>query len=225
MTEAVTPTVTVDEEYAEAEKAIYDLEERVLEGDTDVTADDIETARKRLDFLGLRRKAAERAEAKQADAEHQKSVEAFEQQVAEFRGASLDDARKAYNVTVEAAKILHQLLTARQDRRRRLEVTGKKLGVDAKLGSPVGPEYLDRAIAEAKAGQPLPNPSFNGNDPRLYLHSLSDPAVLKAANEKAAEIRAEETAKKDAQRKAAEERSAAAQREHIEKLRAAGHHV
>lgn len=223
MTETATPTANVDAEYAAAEQAIYDLEERVLDGDTDVTADDIETARKRLDFLGLRRKAAERAEAKQAEADHQKRVEEFEQRVAEFRGQDLDDARKAYRVTVEAAAILHQILIARQEQRVRLEVTGRKLGVEVKFGmsDSAGPEYVDRAMAEAKTGRPMANHVFLQSDPRYFIHGLSDADEAREAQEKAAAMRAEETAERKARSQAAEERAAAAQREHLKKIRAA----
>lgn len=223
MTEPIISTLAVDDEYTAAERELYRLEERVLDGDTDVTADDIETARKRLDFLGLRRKAAERAEAKQAEAEHQKRVEEFEQRVATFRGKDLDDARKAYRVTVEAAAILHQILTARQVQRSRLEVTGRKLGVEVKFGmsDSAGPEYVDQAITEAKTGRPPTNHNVLMNDPRYYLHGLSDPVEVKEANEKATEIRDKETAKREARRKATEERAATAHREHLEKIRAA----
>lgn len=99
----------VDAEIADATNAVQDLEERVLEGDTKVTSDAIRKAREKLDFLGLRRKGAERAEAKRIAAEEAAETE---RQIGEAKATldrllapdAKDPMRDAYAAVVDSIR-------------------------------------------------------------------------------------------------------------------------
>lgn len=112
MAETSTPTVAdIDAEIADATAAVENLEERVLDGDSKVTIDTIRKAREKVDFLGLRRRGAERAEAKRAEAEH---AAERERQIAEAKATldrllapgAQDPMREAYTATVDAIRNL-----------------------------------------------------------------------------------------------------------------------
>ena len=209
MTESATTTTDFDDEYTTAENALHDLEERVLDGDTAVTVEEIDSARKRLDFLGLRRKGAERAETKREQAERQAQVDAVLAEAREFADAKLLDLQKKYETASDALTALAAALREREEARADLRRRARPFRDDPVIADTLKSiqefkfdTYLDFAVAEAKgAGRAAPvvfpghsveaaRAGATHNGMRMF-HELHTPARRKKIAEQAAARRPE----------------------------------
>ena len=209
MTESSTTTTDFDDEYATAEQALSVLEERVLDGDTAVTVEEIDSARKRLDFLGLRRKGAERAETKRAQAERQAQVDAVLAEAREFADAKLLDLQKKYESASDALTALAAALREREEARTDLGRRARPFRDDPAVADTLKSipvfkfdTYLDFAVAEAKGADRATPVVFPGhsveadragaihNGMRMF-HELHTPARRKKIAEQAAARRPE----------------------------------
>lgn len=153
MTETSTPTVAdIDAEITNATAAVEDLETKVINGDTAVTATAISKAREKLSFLGLRRKAAEKAEADAAEAERHKAIEAHNKAVADWTGPGLAAMQDEYAAIVSSIRNLQKLIDTRHSEVRRFEAEARRLGLPKpKLWDP-SKDYVDYACEEGRTG-------------------------------------------------------------------------
>lgn len=130
MAETSIPTVAdIDAEITDATAAVEDLETKVINGDTAVTSTAISKAREKLSFLGLRRKAAEKAEAAQQEENHRKSVEGYRASVTEWSGSTEGEMQEAYADIVASVQRLKSLINSRQKQARSYESQASALGL------------------------------------------------------------------------------------------------
>ncbi|WP_064443794.1 hypothetical protein [Rhodococcus sp. YH3-3] len=153
MAETIIPTVAdIDAEIVDATAAVEDLETKVINGDTAVTSTAISKAREKLNFLGLRRKAAEKAEADAAEAERRNAIEAHNKAVAEWNEPGLAEMQDEYAAIVSSIRNLQNLIETRHSAVRRFEAEAKRLGLPKpKLRDP-SKDYIDYACNEGRTG-------------------------------------------------------------------------
>jgi hypothetical protein len=153
MAETSIPTVAdIDAEITDATAAVEDLETKVINGDTAVTSTAISKAREKLSFLGLRRKAAEKAEEAQREENHRKSIEGYRTQVAEWSNASESEMQDAYADIVSSVQRLKTLINTRQTEARNYESQAHALGLPDPQFSTISEDYLGYAFDEGCTG-------------------------------------------------------------------------
>lgn len=172
-TEPAVAVTDVDEQIRTAEEEVTNLENRVIDGDTKISADTIRKAREKLNFLGLRRKAAERAEEKAAEAQRQKAIDAFKADRADLNGRRLDELRALYAATVSTAAQFRNAVGEHVAAELALRNRASRLGLGDIQLSGVTADYLDTAVNEAKGRRPVNLGYPDSSDPRHHLHALS----------------------------------------------------
>lgn len=166
-----TPTVAeIDDEITTARAAVDTLEQRIIDGDTKVTASTLATAREKLDFLGLRRRAAQKAETARSESEHARAVEQWNAECRELRRRDLSTLRDLYtNLVVDIGAFL-ELAGKYEERADALRGRASTLRQHAPVLPDIRRSMLDTAVHEGKAGTV---PAFLVNvEARRYGHSL-----------------------------------------------------
>ncbi|MGG8409945.1 hypothetical protein ACM614_26930 [Streptomyces sp. 12297] len=164
-----------DSEAAEAARALEAIEARVRDGDTSVTAEDVERARGQIRFAGLRREAAgkqaDRIRRDRADAQLQERTDAFR---ASVEGLTLQDIARLHRAAEDAldalatacetrdAAIVHgsvQLAAAGQSALpiHAAPYSGVRLGDESWATQPAGPLIgrMVHAVAQRHNGLPV----------------------------------------------------------------------
>ena len=171
MTETSIPTVAdIDAEITDATAAVEDLETKVINGDTAVTSTAISKAREKLSFLGLRRKAAEKAEAAQQEENHRKSVEGYRASVAEWSGSTEGEMQEAYADIVASVQRLKSLINSRQKQARSYESQAQALGLPDPRFPGISEDYLSYAFDEGRTGIRRVHGFITDNSGRHRLH-------------------------------------------------------
>lgn len=125
------PLTTTDAAQAvtDARKTFADLEERVLNGDTRVTQNQLDEARKAIEFAELRERGAQRG-AERAEIDRQRAEAAsVREAVIELRGSARDRARAAYSRAVDALTELVDAMGELRGSRSRLDRRIAALGL------------------------------------------------------------------------------------------------
>ncbi|MFG2311175.1 hypothetical protein ACGFS9_21270 [Streptomyces sp. NPDC048566] len=114
-----------DQEVEQADAQLAELESKVIDGDTSVSPDDIEQARKSRWWAGLQRKQAEkRATAlREAEADRQRT-DAIDQAAAQLAGHPLTDVARKYET---AARALAELIDACETRNTAIKAAHRAL--------------------------------------------------------------------------------------------------
>ncbi|MFE5480528.1 hypothetical protein ACFQ9R_32845 [Nocardia sp. NPDC056541] len=134
---------TAERAAQDAAQAVIDLEERVRDGDTTVTATMLEKARKEASFAQLQIDAARRGVEKERQAEHAADVKAFMADYEEhMAGADLTDLRGAYADAVVSVAYLFTLLEDRRREQTAIMNRGQSLGLT--VGKTPVPNDADR---------------------------------------------------------------------------------
>ena len=94
----------VDREIREAEAGVSDLEQAVIDGDTDVTPEAIEKAKDHVGFLRLRRRGAEKRKAEREQQERQSAHDEALAQREAFYSTGVVPAQRAYAGLVDAIR-------------------------------------------------------------------------------------------------------------------------
>ena len=108
---------------------LAELEERVRDGDTTITAQQLAEAREAGHLASLRRDAANRAQQAAQAAEHKAAVEQLTKDYAALQDADSAPARKAYADLVRATSKLLAALTDFEPKRRAVMDKALELGV------------------------------------------------------------------------------------------------
>ncbi|MBH0781347.1 hypothetical protein [Nocardia bovistercoris] len=130
--------MSAEQKARDAAQAVIDLEERVRDGDTTVTAAMIEKARRESSYAELLVDAERRGVEKQRQAERAAAVEAFMGEYEEYMtGADLETLRGVYANLVVAAADLHTLLAERK--RAQTDIMNRALALGLFAG-PINPQ-------------------------------------------------------------------------------------
>jgi hypothetical protein len=111
-----------------ARQELADLEAKILDGDTTVTAAALQKARAAVEFAELQHAADDRRAATQAAADRQATEQDHRTQVAD-QAAKLTTVQAAYTAAVDALRSLNHAVDAWQDNRHRLIRRGSELGL------------------------------------------------------------------------------------------------
>lgn len=120
----------VDAQINDAKAELAELEQRVISGDNKVTPSMLGKIREKLEFLGLRRKAAENIERGRLEEQRQCDIEAWQSDRREFLNSDFRPLQEAYAAVVTASGVLITLAEGRERKRLLLEDRGRKLGQD-----------------------------------------------------------------------------------------------
>lgn len=127
-----TPVSAAEQEAIDAEQAVTDLENKVVEGDTSITPSAIGKAKDAARFARLKVQAALRQREKDAEDARAEAVKQFRAEYEEFATIDLDPLRDAYEDAVIALANLTDLVTTRlQDQD---EVLGRAPGLGVSIG-------------------------------------------------------------------------------------------
>lgn len=193
-----------------------DLRQRMIDGDSTVTATALDKARRDSEFEALQREADDAASQREADAKHRAAVSELEADVRDATTSGLAELQTAYRQMVDAVTKLEQGLAARQDLRASLDARAKALNareVMTHLPSlRKAADYIAAGVDEA-AGRRHWIGTFGDRSILWATHELHDQAYLdqyrtdseeylrKAADRRAADL--ERAAQQRAEQKAA----------------------
>lgn len=181
--EVLDPVAEAEQELAEAEAEVRTYEQRVVDGDTTVTAAVLEHARgivemATLRLQGVRKRAAETAMALQAA-----EVEQLREDLAAFASPEQNaDLQNAYADTVRALAELHRCVDERHQVRAALVGRASELGVpQGRLPQVTAQSALEFALVEARTGLPpkvegsaLPHPLLHTAERAAELHEQAE---------------------------------------------------
>lgn len=120
----------VDREIREAEAGVTDLEQAVIDGDTDVTPEAIEKAKDHVGFLRLRRKGAEKRKAEREQQERQSAYDEALAQREEFYSTGVVPAQRAYAGLVDAIRTFQNEVAAMDAAYSTIGTRAGELGVE-----------------------------------------------------------------------------------------------
>lgn len=167
-----TPVSAAEQEAIDAEQAVTDLEQKVIEGDTSITASAIDKARQAARFARLKVQAVVRQAEKGAEAARAAEVERVRAAYEEFtKDSNLDPLREAYDNAVLAIAELDELVKERIDAERDVKWHGDRISVTPppdRASWAVPENVVELAYLEGIHGFPLQNAG-------VHIHVLHTP--------------------------------------------------